>query len=247
MKNKEFVAYGIHPISEALKEGKPIEKVLIQKGLRGESSHELVHQLRKAEIPTQFVPKIKLDKITGKNHQGLIAFISPVEYQNIEWLLPSLYEEGKVPLILILDGVTDVRNFGAICRTAECAGVHAIVVPARGSAQIGPDAIKTSAGALLQIPICRTNDLSETINFLHSSGLKIISCHEKASKKHYSSDLTKPCALIMGSEETGISKDILATSTEEVRIHLVGSTSSLNVSTAAGIILFEALRQRHQD
>ncbi|MCH2214400.1 MAG: 23S rRNA (guanosine(2251)-2'-O)-methyltransferase RlmB [Flavobacteriales bacterium] len=244
MKNKEFIAYGIHPISEALKEGKSIEKVLIQKGLRGESSHQLIHQLRKAEIPVQFVPKIKLDKITGKNHQGLIAFISPVEYQNIEWLLPNLFEAGKVPLILVLDGVTDVRNFGAICRTAECAGVHAVIVPSRGSAQIGPDAIKTSAGAILQIPICRSSDLRTTVEFLKSSGLQLISCHEKAHNSYTESNLTAPCAIIMGSEESGISQEILATSTNQIRIPITGSTSSLNVSTATGIILFEALRQR---
>jgi len=244
MKNKEFIAYGIHPISEALKEGKTIEKVLVQKGLRGEASYTLVQELRKAEVPMQYVPKIKLDKITGKNHQGLIAFISPVEYQNIEWLLPSLFEKGETPFILILDGVTDVRNFGAICRTAECAGVHAIVVPSKGSAQIGPDAIKTSAGALLQIPICRSQNLSDTIEFLKSSGLLIHACHEKASKTLFESDLTKPAVFVLGSEEKGISDELLATSTYQLRIPMKGDTSSLNVSTATGIILFEALRQR---
>lgn len=247
MKNKEFVAYGIHPIREALTEGKSIDKVLVQKGLRGESSHALVSDLRKAEIPVQFVPKIKLDKITGKNHQGLIAFISPVEYQNIEWLLPSIYEEGLTPFILVLDSVTDVRNFGAICRTAECAGVHAIVVPNRGSAQIGPDAIKTSAGALMRVPICRSTNLTQTLDFLKSSGLRLFACHEHAENTHTEEDLTEPAAFILGSEESGISTEILATTTDQIRIPIVGNTSSLNVSTAAGIILFEALRQRSKD
>ncbi|MFT5904018.1 MAG: 23S rRNA (guanosine2251-2'-O)-methyltransferase [Cryomorphaceae bacterium] len=244
MKNKEFIAYGVHPISEALKEGKPIEKVLIQKGLRGDAGHEVVHGLREAEVPIQYVPKEKLDRITGKNHQGMIAFISPIEYHNIEWLLPNLYEKGETPLILVLDGITDVRNFGAICRTAECAGVHAVVIPTKGAAQIGPDAIKTSAGALLQLPICRSTNLTETLNFLKTSGLKIIACHEKAELSHTEADLTSPSAIIMGSEESGIHIENLATSTDQIRIPLIGHTSSLNVSTATGIILFETLRQR---
>lgn len=244
MKNKEFIAYGIHPVSEALKEGKPIEKVLVQKGLRGETAHEVINGLRRAEVPIQYVPKVKLDRITGKNHQGIIAYISPIEYQNIEWLLPTLYEKGETPLVLVLDGITDVRNFGAICRTAECAGVHAVVVPAKGSAQIGPDAIKTSAGALLQIAVCRSVNLSASLDFLKTSGLKIIACHEKAEANYTDVDLSSPAALIMGSEENGIQIENLATSTEQIRIPLKGHTSSLNVSTATGVILFEALRQR---
>jgi len=244
MKNKEFIAYGIHPISEAVKEGKPIEKVLVQKGLKGDSAHDLVNTLRKVEVPIQYVPKAKLDRITGKNHQGMIAFISPIEYQNIEWLLPDLYEKGETPLILVLDGITDVRNFGAICRTAEGAGVHAVIIPVKGSAQIGPDAIKTSAGALLQLPVCRTMNLTETLKFLKTSGLGIFACHEKAEDTYTEADLTAPAAIVMGSEESGINIENLATSTEQIRIPLQGQTSSLNVSTAAGIILFETLRQR---
>jgi 23S rRNA (guanosine2251-2'-O)-methyltransferase len=244
MKNKEFIAYGIHPISEALTEGKPIEKALIQKGLKGDAGYEVVHALRKADVPIQYVPKAKLDRITGKNHQGMIAFISPIEYQNIEWLLPNIYEKGETPLVLVLDGVTDVRNFGAICRTAECAGVHAVVIPTKGSAQIGPDAIKTSAGSLLRLPICRSMNLNETLRFLKTSGLKVIACHEKAELAYTESDLTSPAAIVMGSEESGIQIENLATSTDQMRIPLVGRTSSLNVSTATGIILFETLRQR---
>jgi 23S rRNA (guanosine2251-2'-O)-methyltransferase len=244
MKNKEFIAYGIHPVSEALKEGKPIEKVLVQKGLRGDTAHEVISELRRAEVPIQYVPKVKLDRVTGKNHQGIIAYISPIEYQNIEWLLPNLYEKGETPLILVLDGITDVRNFGAICRTAECAGVHAVLVPSKGSAQIGPDAIKTSAGALLQIPICRSTNLTASLEFLKTSGLKIIACHEKAEQEYTEVDLAEPAALVMGSEESGIQIENLATSTDQIRIPLKGRTSSLNVSTATGIILFETLRQR---
>ena len=246
MKNKEFIAYGIHPVSEALESGRPIEKVLIQKGLRGEALQNLSKELRRSDIPLQYVPKVKLDRITTKNHQGIIAQISPVEFHKIEWLLPSVFEKGETPLILYLDEITDVRNFGAICRTAECAGVHAIVIPQKGSAQIGPDAIKTSAGALLRIPICRTNTPINTLEYLKDSGLFLFACHEKGETDYTLSDLTRPCVLIMGSEEKGISEKIKATSTAHIRIPLTGETASLNVSTATGIILFEALRQRSE-
>lgn len=246
LKNKEFTAYGIHPVSEALQSGRPIEKVLIQKGLRGEALLNLSKDLRRADVPVQYVPKVKLDRITTKNHQGIIAQISPVEFHNIEWLLPSIYEKGETPLILYLDEVTDVRNFGAICRTAECAGVHAVVIPQKGSAQIGPDAIKTSAGSLLRIPICRTNTPTQTLEFLKNSGLALIACHENGDTNYHSSNLTRPEVLIMGSEEKGISAKIKATSTDHIRIPLRGETASLNVSTATGIILFEALRQRSE-
>lgn len=214
------------------------------KGLRSESGRELQALLRKKGVPVQYVPKVRLDKITTKNHQGVIAFISPVEFQDIEWLLPSIYEKGEVPLFLYLDGVTDVRNFGAICRTAECAGVHAIIIPAKGSAQIGPDAIKTSAGALMRIPICRISDVSATLEFLESSGVSLFACHENGDAIYSEADLSSPAVLIMGSEERGISPKIKATSSHHIRIPLYGNTASLNVSTATGIILFEALRQR---
>jgi 23S rRNA (guanosine2251-2'-O)-methyltransferase len=244
LKNKEFIAYGIHPVSEALKSGKPIDKVLMQKGMRSESGKTLGSELRKRGVPVQFVPKVKLDKITTKNHQGVIAFLSPVDFHDIEWLLPSIYEKGEVPLMIYLDGVTDMRNFGAICRAAECAGAHAIIIPARGSARIGPDAIKTSAGALMQIPVCRVNQPAETLEFLKNSGVEPVACHEKGDLTYTEADLTNPIVLIMGSEETGISEKIKATSASHIRIPLQGNTASLNVSMATGIILFEALRQR---
>ena len=229
---------------EAMNSGRPIDKLLVQKGMRGEKSREITDELRNNGVPIQYVPKVKLDKITGKNHQGMIAFISPVEFDNLDWLVPSLYEKGEIPFILILDGITDVRNFGAICRTAECAGVHSIVVPTKNTAQIGPDAIKTSAGSLLNISICRSTDLLKSIEFLKSSGLNVFACHEKARNLHSEADLSGPSAFVMGSEETGIQNEIKATSNQEIRIPLRGSTQSLNVSTATGVILFEALRQR---
>ncbi|MFH0865421.1 MAG: 23S rRNA (guanosine(2251)-2'-O)-methyltransferase RlmB, partial [Bacteroidota bacterium] len=184
-------------------------------------------------------------------HQGVIAFVSEITYQLLQNILPSVYEKGEDPLILILDRITDVRNFGAIARTAECAGVHAIVIPVRGSAQINMDAVKTSAGALYNIPVCREENLINTISLIKSSGIEIISCSEKAmptgrqgSEAYYKADYKKPLAIILGSEENGISPEYIKLSDAAVHIPMQGNTPSLNVSVASGIILFEALKQR---
>lgn len=242
---KDLIIYGVHPVLEAIDTGKSLEKVMIQKGLNTETLQRILPKLKEAVIPFQFVPKIKLDKTTGKNHQGIIAISSPIEYQFIEWIVPSIYEAGETPLILILDRITDVRNFGAICRSAECAGVHAIVIPAKGAAQINEDAIKTSAGALLRIPICRVESLQSTLEFLKQSGIKTIACHENGKEIYYQAALTMPAAIVMGSEEDGISKHLKAASEMSVHIPMVGATQSLNVSVATSILLFETLRQRH--
>lgn len=244
MTKKEQLVYGVHPVLEALETGKSIEKVMILKGLNADSLHKILPKLKETGTPFQFVPKVKLDKTTGKNHQGIIAMMSPIEFQDLEWLVPSLFESGKNPLILLLDQITDVRNFGAICRSAECAGVDAIVIPDRGAAQINEDAIKTSAGALLRIPVCRSESFSSTLAFLNQSGLKSISCFEGGKEVYYKADLTMPLVLIMGSEEKGIRRNIVEESTHSVKIPMVGKTESLNVSVATSIILFEALRQR---
>ena len=191
------------------------------------------------------VPGAKLDRIAaGKNHQGCVAFISSITYFQIEELLPTIFEAGRTPLLLILDRITDVRNFGAIARSAECAGVDAIIIPSRGAAQVGADAIKTSAGALHAIPICRESNLKDTIDFLKASGLRIASCTEKGSTPHHKTELSGPLAIVMGSEEDGISSEYLKRSDVRVQIPMRGKISSLNVSVATGIILFEVLRQR---
>jgi len=244
MKKKEQLIYGIHPVMEALEAGKPLDKVMIQRGLRHETLQKVLRHLKKFNTPFQFVPKTKLDRTTGKNHQGLIAFLSPVEYQDLQWLLPSIFEKGETPLLLILDRVTDIRNFGAICRSAECAGVHAIIVPEKGSAQINADAIKTSAGALLRVPICRVKSLVNTLKYLADSGIKSYAVHEKAKTPYYQQDLSIPLAIVMGSEEDGISDKVLIETQLSVVIPMKGETESLNVSVSTAIILFETLRQR---
>lgn len=244
MKKQINHIFGIRAITEAIKAGKDIDKVLIKKGLQGPLFQEFFNLIRDYQIAFQFVPKIKLDKITRKNHQGVIAFISPIHFQNIEHLLPMLFELRKDPFLLVLDGVTDVRNLGSIARTAECMGVHALIIPVKGGAQINADAVKTSAGALLNIPVCRSPHMVKTMEFLKESGLQIVSITEKAKKYVQNADYNIPMALVMGGEETGISQDILKISDDNVKIPMHGKTESLNVSNAASIVLYEAVRQK---
>lgn len=245
MKKENFI-YGIRPVIEALKSGKEIEKILIQKGLRGEGFQQLHTLMREMEIPIQYVPLEKLDRVTRQNHQGVVAMISEISYQKIEAILPTIYEQGKVPLVLVLDHITDVRNLGAIARTAECSGVDAILIPEKGSAQVNQDAIKTSAGALYKVPVCRYHSVKESITFLKNSGLKIIAANEKANSDYTNVDMIQPLALILGSEESGISAEFLGIADELIQIPIKGEIQSLNVSVAAGVILFEILRQRKQ-
>lgn len=236
--------FGLRAVIEAIKDGKDIESLFIQRGLTGELYGELKVVLRNFDIPSQQVPIEKLNRITLKNHQGVIAFISPITYQKIEDIVPQIFEKGQVPLVLILDGITDVRNFGAIVRTAECSGVHAIVVPKKNSAQINPDAVKTSAGALYKVPICRHDNLLTILKFLKDSGLQIIACTEKTDDLIYRPDYTAPSAIIMGSEDEGVSFELIRNSDYLTKIPMLGQIESLNVSVSAGIILYEAVRQR---
>ena len=202
MKKKENMIYGLHPVAEAIRSGQEIDRVLIRKGLQGSFSAEILQLLKEREVPFQFVPPEKLDRITRKNHQGVIAFISGITYHELDQLVPSLFEQGKVPFLLFLDGITDVRNFGAICRTAECAGVHGVVIPAQGSAQINEEAIRTSAGALMTMPVCRERSLMKAAEFLKESGFRIIGATEHAQSYYYNEDFTKPVALVMGAEDS---------------------------------------------
>lgn len=245
MEKSDYV-FGIRATIEAINSGKDIDKILVKKGLQGELYQELFSLIRRFQIPMQFVPIEKIDRITRKNHQGILAVISPIPYHDLEGIVPQLFEEGRNPLILVLDQITDVRNFGALTRTAEVAGVHAIVIPEKGAAQINADAIKTSAGALLTIPICRSKDLVSTIKFLKNSGLKIIAATEKGEKPFFQAEMKDPLAIIMGSEEFGIEGELLRVSDEWIKIPQFGQIASLNVSVAAGVMLFEAVRQRHQ-
>jgi 23S rRNA (guanosine2251-2'-O)-methyltransferase len=238
------LVFGIRAVIEAIRAGKEIESLYIQRGLGGELLHELKQLLNEYQIAAQQVPVEKLNRITMKNHQGVIAFISPIIYQKIEDIIPQIFEKGETPLILILDSITDVRNMGAIARTAECCGVHAIVVPAKGSAQINPDAIKTSAGALYKIPVCRHDNFFQTVRFIQESGLQIVACTEKTQDFIYKPDYTGPTAIVMGSEEDGVRNEIIRMADHLAKIPMYGEIESLNVSVATGVILYEAIRQR---
>ena len=241
---RKDIIFGLRPVIEAVEAGKEVEKVFFKTGLRGDLSNSLINLLKKRDIPFQFVPVEKLNRISRINHQGVIAMISSITYQKLEDIIPSLYEEGKAPLVLVTDSITDVRNFGAVARTAECAGVHTILIPAKGGAMIGPDAIKTSAGALHTIPVCRTEDLEGSVRFLKDSGLKIAAATEKEGELYHRSGLGGPVALIIGSEDRGISPGLIKLADIKVRIPINGRISSLNVSAAASVLIYEILRQR---
>jgi 23S rRNA (guanosine2251-2'-O)-methyltransferase len=239
------ILYGLRAVKEAIHSGKEFDKVFVQKGLKGEIFGELRKLLEDNKIPYQFVPTEKLNRITdNRSHQGIVAFISHILYHRLEDVLPGVFEDGKTPLILVLDRITDVRNFGAICRTAECAGVQAIVIPAQGAAQVNGDAIKASAGALHNIPICREPNLKLALDYLKESGLQLVSVTEKADDFYPSANYSGPTALILGSEEDGISYEYIKRSDKRVKIPMGGKIESLNVGVAAGIVLFEAVKQR---
>ncbi|MEA2043025.1 MAG: 23S rRNA (guanosine(2251)-2'-O)-methyltransferase RlmB [Bacteroidota bacterium] len=246
MKNKKNIVFGIHAVTEAVKSDKGFEKILIKKSKDSALQKELLFLLRKSRIPYQFVPIQKLNGITGKNHQGVIAYLSEIKYYRAEDIIPFIYDRGKIPFLMILDGVTDVRNFGAIARTAECAGVDAIIIPAKGSAQINADAIKTSAGALHKIPVCRSFNMESTIEFLKASGLKLVAATEKGTGFYDETDYTGPVAIISGAEDRGISKSILKQCDQKVKIPLAGEIDSLNVSVATAVFAYEVVRQRRK-
>lgn len=243
-KENNQLVFGIRAVIEAIASGKEIETLYLQRGISGSLFHELKTVLTEHQISAQYVPVEKLNRLTPKNHQGAVAFISSIIYQRIENIIPQTFEKGETPLILVLDGVTDVRNMGAIARTAECAGVHAIVVPTKGSAQINSDAIKTSAGALYKIPVCRHEHLVQTIRFLQESGLQVVCCTEKTNDMIYKPDYTLPTAIVMGAEDEGIRNEIIRIADHLAKIPMQGTIESLNVSVSAGVIIYEAIRQR---
>ncbi len=244
VKTPDNLVIGLRPIMEAIQAGREVERVLIKTGLEGDLFRALLELLQEKNIAYQFVPIEKLNSLTPATHQGVAAFISMIPYVSLEEIVPGIIEKGETPLVLLLDGVTDVRNFGAIARSAECAGVHALVVPAKGAAPINADALKTSAGALNRIPVCRVPNLRTAVYYLKDSGLQLVAATEKAASSLYHCDLKKPTALIMGSEDTGISEGLLKLCDEQVKIPLNGEIQSLNVSAATAVILFEAVRQR---
>lgn len=238
------MVFGIRAVMEAIDSGKDIESLFVQRGLSGPLFAELKALLKEHGVSFQSVPIEKLNRITKKNHQGVIAVISPITYHRIDELLPTIYEKGETPLLLMLDGVTDVRNMGAIARTAECAGVHGIIVPKRGSAEINPDAIKTSAGALYKIPVCREDSLQATGRFLIESGVQLVASTEKTEESIYAIDYTSPVCLVMGAEDVGVSDELIRIADHLAKIPMVGTIGSLNVSVSAAVIVYEATRQR---
>ena len=242
--NKETIIYGRHPVVDVIKSGKSIDQVMLQRGTRGEFEIELRHLCREYNIPLKMVPKDRLARVTTGNHQGIIAILSPISYYKLADVLPMIYEKSKTPLILLLDGVTDVRNFGSIARSAECCGVDAIVVPEKGTARINSDALKTSAGALSKIPVCRETSIQAAVEFLQLSGIQVLASDLRGEKKIQELDLVGPTAFLIGSEDDGVSPHLLRRSDECFIIPQTGSTDSFNVSVASGIMLYEVLRQR---
>ena len=243
MKESQLV-YGIRPVIEAIRSGIEIEKIFIQSSLQGALLQELKEELKGKRIIVQYVPAEKLDRLTRNNHQGVVAAMSMIEYHNFEEVVTQVIERGEKPFIIMLDRVTDVRNLGAICRSAECAGVNTVAIPQHGSAQINEDAIKTSAGALLRLPICREENLKTTINIAKQLGIKVYAATEKGGVLYTEADMTESIMIIMGAEDTGVTPEIIKMCDGKLMIPIKANIESLNVSVAAGILMYEVVRQR---
>lgn len=243
MEKSDYI-FGIRAILEAIESGKTIDKVLVRRDLGGDLAKELLDKVREYGIVMQRVPVEKLNRITMKNHQGAIAILSPVGYHNLDNVIPALYEDGATPMAVVLDGVTDARNFGAIARSADCAGVDFIVLPERNSASVTSDAVKASAGALFYVPVCRERDTLTAIKKLKDNGYLIVGASEKGAGSYVDVDYTVPVAIVMGAEDTGISPEVLKACDTLAAIPILGNIGSLNVSVAAGVIMYEAVRQR---
>lgn len=248
-KEKEMI-FGIRAVIEAIDAGKTIDKILIRRDMSSALGRELLAKIQEAygestqDVTIQKVPVEKLNQFTDKNHQGVIAFLSPIPFCRLEDIIPTIYEEGRVPFVMVLDGITDMRNFGAIARTCACAGVDALVIPSRGGVAINGDAIKASAGALHTLPVCKSDNLQKTLSFLRECGLEVVAATEHATDNYTRVDFTSPVAIIMGSEDNGIYEENLKLCTKQVRIPMSGKIESLNVSVAAGVMIYEVVRQR---
>jgi 23S rRNA (guanosine2251-2'-O)-methyltransferase len=236
MADKDLVC-GIWPVIEALREGRNVEKILMRREAGGDGIKQIRQLARERDVPWQPVPVEKLDRLTRAEHQGVVAFLSQVEEQDLNEVITRVYEQGGTPLLVAIDGVTDVRNIGAIARSAECFGVDALVVPKMGTARLGPDAVKSSAGALLRKPVCRVNRLTDAVRAAKDQGLRVVALTEKAAAALHQADLSGPLMVVMGSEDEGISDPVLRMADELVKIPMVGTIASLNVSVATGIAL----------
>lgn len=243
MEKNDFI-FGIRAVIEAVEAGRQIDKLLVKKDLHGPLAEELMALVREHRIVTQRVPVERLNRITRKNHQGVIAMLASVNYYTLEQLVPQFYEDGIEPFVVVLDGITDVRNFGAIARTADCCGVGAIVIAERGAASVNADAVKTSAGALMSLPVCRERSIAGAVRFLKDNGYQIVAATEKSDVLYTAGRYDGPVAVVMGAEDVGISPEVLALCDTPVAIPMFGRIGSLNVSVAAGVMMYEIVRQR---
>lgn len=244
MIDKNEMIFGVRAVIEAIQAGKEIDKVLVKKDIQSDLSRDLFAALKGSSIPVQRVPVERLNRITRKNHQGVVAYISAVVYQHVEDLVPSLFEQGKMPFFVMLDGITDVRNFGAIARTCECAAVDAVIIPVKNSVTVNADAVKTSAGALHTLPVCREQSLTDTLKYLKECGFRLVAATEKGDYNYTRGEYSGPLCIIMGAEDKGVAYEHLALCDEWVKIPMLGTIESLNVSVAAGILIYEAVKQR---
>lgn len=247
MIDKTQFIYGVHAVLEAIDAGKDIDKILLSKTLNPETAQTIIEQARQLRVPVQRVPVQKIDRITRRNHQGVLAMMAAVTYYRVEDLVPQMFDEGENPFIVVLDGVTDVRNFGAVARTCECAGVSAIVIPDRESVSVNADAVKTSAGALNYLPVCREHNLVSAVKLLRDSGFRIVGTSDKSSLTYTQGEYTGPVAIVLGAEDKGISPEIMKLCDTQVTIPEFGHINSLNVSVAGGIMIYEVVRQRLND
>ncbi|MCR4815733.1 MAG: 23S rRNA (guanosine(2251)-2'-O)-methyltransferase RlmB [Bacteroidales bacterium] len=243
-KNKMQVVSGMRPVMEAIDAGKQIDKIFVQSNLDGKLAQELKTKIRESGVPMQYVPVEKLNRLSEGNHQGVVALMSAIEYKVFLNVVQPILDRGETPFVVLLDHVTDVRNFGAIVRTAECAGVDAVIVPDKGGAQINEDAIKCSSGALLRMPICREGNFKTLLNLARQLGMQICAATEKGATEYTCVDFTKPTMLVMGAEDTGISNEVLKMSDVRAKLPICGEVQSLNVSVAAGVFMYEMRRQR---
>lgn len=243
--SKKNIIVGRNPVAEALKQNVNIDKILLFKNASGDAIGEIRKLAKDHNIPIQYVPNEKLNSLTNINHQGIIAYRSAISYQDLQQVIDWINNIGKTALFIMLDGITDVRNIGAIARSAVCYGVHALIIPDKGVGALNEDAVKSSAGALEQLNVCRVNSLLKAIDDLHLNGIKIFTSEINASQKLYELNLTEPCCIIMGGEEKGIQSYLAKASDEHFTIPMKGDFDSLNVSVAAGIILYEVMKQRN--
>lgn len=243
IKNNDFV-FGIRAVMEAVKANKEIDKVLIKRGLTGDLSKELLSLLKLYNIPYIYTPEEKLQRITRKNHQGVIAYISPIGFYELDELVSQTFEKGVLPFFMMLDGVTDVRNFGSIVRSAECAGVHGVIITQKGSVRISSDAVKTSAGALYQMPICRIKNIKQAVEYLQNCGIKVFGASEKTENLYFKEEYNNPLCLVMGAEDNGLSNEAIKSCDQLVKIPIQGKIESLNVSVAASVLMYEVVKNR---